>query len=331
MERLRSVSEVLAETSRRIEAGEQAAAQVWPTGIGILDTHLAGGIRSGELALLGGPHGIGKTSLAFQVVRHCVSQGGSAVYFSFEHDAATLLQRLIALEATQIWGWEAPRLRSIREALEQVNGTGGSLQDRLAAIGGQDVLARLAEYGDRLLIHESTGAATDVPAIRGIAADVAGRSGQRPLVVVDYLQKVAVHDRGGDETERVTSIAEGLKDLALEQEIPVLAVVAADKEGLVTGRRLRLHHLRGSSALAYEPDIVLIMNDKYDVVARHHLMYDMGNAERFRSWVVVTIEKNRSGPDHVDFELRKRFEVGQFETTGRLVAEQLVDERVYTE
>jgi replicative DNA helicase len=92
-----------------------------------------------------------------------------------------------------------------------------------------------------------------------------------------------------------------------------------------------VHELRGSSALAYEPDIVLLMNEKYDVVARHHLMYNLPNAQRFREWVVVSIEKNRSGRDKVEVELRKRFEHGSFDTTARRVAEQLVDERTFVE
>jgi replicative DNA helicase len=111
----------------------------------------------------------------------------------------------------------------------------------------------------------------------------------------------------------------------------VLAVVAADKSALVSGKRLRIHDLRGSSALAYEPDIVLIMNEKYDIVARHHLMYNTANAARFRDWSVISVEKNRSGPDKVDIEFLKRFEHGAFDTAGRRVAEQLVDERTAPE
>ena len=65
---------------------------------------------------------------------------------------------------------------------------------------------------------------------------------------------------------------------------------------------LRVHDLRGSSALAYESAIVLIINEKYDVVAKHHLVYHLGNAERFRQWVVLSIEKNRNGVDHLELE-----------------------------
>jgi replicative DNA helicase len=191
----------------------------------------------------------------------------------------------------------------------------------------------VAGYGPRLLIHRSGGSSTDLDAIRQVTLDAADRTGLVPLVVVDYLQKVAVKDRSGVETEMelVTRIVEGLKDLALEFDVPVLAVVAADKDGLSPGKRLRVHNLRGSSALAYEPDVVLLLNDKYDVVARHHMMFDLTNANRFHDWAVLTIEKNRSGRDKIDLEFRKRFEHGMFDPDGRPVAEQLVDERIFTE
>jgi replicative DNA helicase len=332
VDEVRALSEVLAEADRQLSAGRSAAANVWSTGFKMLDTYLGGGLRSGELTLLGGPQGLGKTAFVLQVLRNTVSTGGAGIYFSYEHDAPTLLQRLIALEAAQGGSeLDALPLRVVREAMEAADAGGGTLAERLAAVGGADAVRRVGEYGDRLLIHRSTGSTTDLEAIRKVALDAADRTGRTPLVVVDYLQKVALKEYTGSEMELVTIIVEGLKDLALELNLPVLAVVAADKEGLVTGKRLRMHNLRGSSALAYEPDVVLIMNEKFDVVARHHLMYDVGNAERFHNWVVVSIEKNRSGRDRIDIEFMKRFEHGLFDTAGRQVSEQLVDERIFVE
>ena len=89
--------------------------------------------------------------------------------------------------------------------------------------------------------------------------------------------------------------------------------------------------MRGSSALAYEADTVLMLNNKYDVVARHHLVYSTGNVDEFRHWAVLTVAKNRSGRTGVEMEFRKRFDQCRFETRGRAVAEQLVDERIYVE
>ena len=182
-----------------------------------------------------------------------------------------------------------------------------------------------------MILHRSTGSSTTLDVIREAVEEVKHETGRLPLVVVDYLQKVKVPNAPAAEDDRVTVVVEGLKDLALDTDIPVLAIVAADKEGLTTGKRLRVNNLRGSSALAYEADTVLILNNKFDVVARHHLVYDIGNAERFKQWAVLSIEKNRNGKDGVDLEFQKRFDQGRFDAEGQGVKEQLVDERVFVE
>jgi replicative DNA helicase len=329
---LHPLSEVLAAADNQLQRGVSAAARVWPSGFPLLDTYLGGGLRSGELVLLGGPQGLGKTTFALQLLRNVVAAGEKAVYFSFEHDPSTVLERLIAVEAGTQFGVEAVSLRRIREAMEAADGRAGSLQDRLSqTVGGSEAVGAVTSYAHRLLVHRSSGTSTSVESIREVVDSIRRDLGAPPLVVVDYLQKVMVPGGSQVEEERVTSVVEGLKDLALDADLPVLAVVAADKEGLVAGRRLRVHNLRGSAALAYEADVVLIMNDKYDVVARHHLVYDVGNAERFRNWMVLSIEKNRTGLDKIDLEFRKRFEQGRFESEGQPVAEQLVDERVFVE
>jgi len=164
-------------------------------------------------------------------------------------------------------------------------------------------------------------------------------TGQTPFVVVDYLQKVHAAAPSTDrhqsahlsEEDRITEVVEGLKDMALDLAVSVLAIVAVDKSGLAVATRTRTQDLRGSSALAHEADIVLILNSKFDVVARHHLMFNMANAEQFHHWVVMSIEKNRNGVDNVDLEFRKRFEHNRFDTDGGRVQEELVDDRIFVE
>lgn len=332
MEGLSTLSSVLHEANCKLEQGRSAAASVWPTGFTPLDAYLNGGLRSGELTLLGGPQGLGKTTLALQLLRNVVASGHTAVYFSFEHDAVLVLERLLAVEAGLAGGIEAPTIRQFREALEAADGQLGGLEDRLAATeGGAEAVLAVRAWGDRLMIHRSNGTTTSVQTIAAVVQEVRATHGQPPLVVVDYLQKVAVPLGGPSEEERITDVVQGLKDLALAADVPVLAVVAADKEGIRAGRRLRTHHLRGASALAYEADVVLVMNDKFNVVARHHLVYDITNAESFRNFVVVSLEKNRNGLDHIDLQFRKRFERGRFDPEGSAVSEQLVDERVFVE
>jgi replicative DNA helicase len=254
------------------------------------------------------------------------------VYFSFEHDPQSVLQRLIAIEGGEIAGVNGVPVNRVREAMESVDNQGGDLAERLMTFpGGAQAVETVAKYAEHLLVHRSSGNSTTLETVTEIVDETRQATGQLPLVVVDYLQKVRMPDQSMPEEDRITAVVEGLKDLSLERNVPVLAVVAADKSGIEMGKRMRVQNMRGSSSLAYEADVVLIMNDKYDVVARHHLVYNTSNAERFRDWAVITIEKNRSGLDRVDLEFRKRFEQGRFETAGSIVTEQLVDERVYVE
>ena len=330
--RLSSVADLLARTDDAIQRGARPGAAVVPSGFAVLDDALEGGFRSGELVLLGGPQGLGKTTMVMQMIRNVVRGGGSAVIFSYEHEAHTLLERLLSLEASLVAGPDAARLPAIRGAFEKTGPAGHSLDDRIAHLRGvPEGLQTLRTYAGRLHIHESTGATTDLDEIRRTVSMLQTDDAPPPLVVVDYLQKVPVPNGPAIEEERVTLVVERLKDLTLDLGVPILAIVAADKASLVSGKRMRVHDLRGSSALAYEADVVLILNDKYDVVARHHLVYDLGNAERYKQWVVMTIEKNRHGVDGVELEFRKQFAEGRFEASGQYVVEQLIEERVFTE
>jgi replicative DNA helicase len=330
--RLRSLTDVLADTDAKLRQGQAAGARVWPTGFDALDVALNGGFRSGELVLLGGPQGLGKTAMALQMLRNTVAANRSAVFFSYEHDAHSTLERLIAIEAGAIAGVDAVGLTRIRQGFEARHAGAHSLQQRFAdTVGGAEAVQALETYGERLHVHTSSGLHTTLDEIKNAVLEVAELDGRAPLVLIDYLQKIPVQGLEVSEDERVTVVVERLKDMALELGVPVLAIVAAEKGSLIAGKRMRVHDLRGSSALAYESDVVLILNEKYDVVAKHHLVYHLSNAERFRQWVVMTIEKNRNGVDHLELEFQKRFEQGRFHPEGRVVEEQLIEERIFRE
>jgi replicative DNA helicase len=313
-----------------MRAGRANGLRGIPTGFSPLDSYLHGGLRVGELFLLGGAQGVGKSTWALQLARHVAAGGhGRILYVCYEHPEEFLLERLIAMESA-LGGEEGPiGVGDLRNLLAAKAGAGNEergIGDLLAELGqAQPVLQRLAQYEDRLFLVKA-GAMTTVEAIGSLARACPGSG---PLVViVDYLQKVSVYPDPPSEEEQVRRSVEGLKELAMSQSVAVVAVVAADAEG-VKAQRMRIHHLRGDTALAYEADVVLILNDKHRAVARHHVVYHPNVAEGFRSWVVFSLEKNRGGVGGVDFELRKRFAHACFDPAGGFLSEQLVDGRLY--
>ena len=106
-----SLADLLMSADARLRGGDRIGASIWPTGFDPLDGHLGGGLRGGELTLIGGPQGLGKTTMALQMVRNAVAAGRSAIVFSYEHEARTLMERLIALEASTVAGRGAATIR----------------------------------------------------------------------------------------------------------------------------------------------------------------------------------------------------------------------------
>lgn len=325
-EQLTTVGDSLARSDERMLTGRHASGRVWKTGFGGLDPLIGGGMRAGSLILLAGPQGLGKSTFALQVARNNAASGRPVLYFSYEHDAEDITQKLLAMEAGEIDEADQVRMSTIRAVFDDL--WVSSLDHRLEAVpGGAEALTKVSKYSEMLFVHRSTGTRTDLAAIQEAIGAVREQAGSTPLVVVDYLQKVKSSFR--DEDERSTEVVEGLKDLAIDINAPILAIAAAEKEALRTGRRMRANDLRGSSALAYEADVVMILNNKFDIVARHHLTYDLTNAERFREFAVLTVEKNRFGRDGVVLQFHTRFDQGRYDPEGTEVKEQLIDERVF--
>ena len=330
-ERLTPLTDVFATAEQRVVGGKPAVARVWPTGFSPLDEILSGGIRAGELVLVGGPQGLGKTTFALQLLRNVAAAGGDAACFSYELDEASLLERLLVQEAYDSAGADAPTLQQLRACLEQSTGRQDhGLSGVLEPVPGMIVAQRsLRRYGNRLSVHASSTRSTTAEVIRELVLEAVA-AGRSPVVVVDYLQKVSIASSLGED-ERVTLVVEALKDLAIEAQVPIVAIVAATQAGIAPGHRVRVHELRGSSALAYEADVILLFNQKHDIVAKHHLAYDPRSAERFRQVAVLSVEKNRTGRSDLHMEFRKEFEYCRFDPVGNLVTEQLIDGRLTSE
>jgi replicative DNA helicase len=332
----RSALDVLTNLNERIASGQIDEFQPIATGFVPLDKTIGGGLRPGELLLIGGAQGAGKTTMALQMARNAAASGQATVlYVCFEHEEEYLIQRLIAPEAALAHLPPTTGADKIHDLKKEVLGSDPASAEAgtRAKLGSnprlRPSLERIARYGSNLFLMRGTATGSTIENLRALVQE--HRDDERRLVlVVDYLQKVPVIPEPTDEAEKVTRIVGGLKDIALSAGIPVVAIVAADREGL-KAKRLRNHHLRGSSAINYESDIILILNDKYHIVAKVNIEFNPYQAQRYRDWVIVTVEKNRGGQDNVDLEYEKLFEYSCFDPTGRATAEKLIEERLYND
>jgi replicative DNA helicase len=313
-----TASHALQQLDASVGAGE-VHGRSWATGFQPLDSHLGGGMHAGDLVLMAGPQGTGKTTVALQMARNVVAAGGAATYVCFEHTPAQLVERLVVMESALAAGDLAPLQEEVRQRLAK---GAPDLSTALADLpGASQALRAIEHYGTRLQLVGARGDLTGLDDIGTIAA-----SAPPGLLVVDYLQKVFAGP-GLDEDAQVSRTATYLKHLALELGCPVLAITAVERAGL-DAPRVRARHVKGSVTLAYEADIILVLQDKYDVVDRRHLVYDVAAGRDHRRWLVCSIEKNRHGKDHLDLEFRKRLAHGHVQPFGRVVEEDLVDERI---
>jgi replicative DNA helicase len=321
-----SVADLLEDLSSGAPMPGTPGASVFATGFSPLDDTLHGGVRSHDLVLVAGAPGIGKTVATLQWARHMAMSGTTVIYVCYEHTEAVLFERLLSMELAELAHRDnSPALDKLRPALRHVtsgDATYAELVDSEPLVHAANT--RLLTFANRL--HFVRGyASTGLDALEKL---VVQHGNGHNVLIVDYLQKVP--ETAQDERDKTLRVAEGLKDLALTHDVAVIATVAADYEGLASNR-LRLHHLRGSSALSYEADVVLMLNEKHRAVAKIHLSYDPPRAEGYKHWVVFSLEKNRGGPAQLDMEFEKRFENYCFAPRGRYVVERLIDERIYTE
>ena len=338
----RSLKQVLVEADQMVVQGELGEFLPLPSGFDQIDRIIGGGLRRTELVLLGGRQGIGKTICALQMARNlALNEATYAFYISFEHNEVHLLNRLICLESIDPSrdGETGIRLKDLHNIVVSARAREWVRKD--GQVGLQQILARnpktsrsmatISKYADRLILMKASPAVTTLNSIRDMVKRMADATGGKLVLFVDYLQKIAIYpERAANEAEKVTIVVEGLKDIAMTMNIPVLAIVAAEREGL-KARRLHMFHLRGGSALDYESDIAIIMNNKFQILSKDHIAYNPYKSEAYRDWVIFTIEKNRAGRAMIDVEFQLRPQYFTFNPKGRIVEQKLIDEKIIVE
>lgn len=307
-----------------LRAGATVADGIGPVGTGFepLDSVLDGGFLPGDVVLLGGQPGAGKTIAALQWARHISAAGRNVTFACFEHDEVALLNRLLVQElaalSTDIDASERLRAKAIIRDLMLSTTT---IDEAVAASPAiEEAIGSLEALSPTLRLYRASSHRTTPRELAEVSHDHLGPGG---VLFVDYLQKLPIPEAASLE-DRVYRAIEIMKELAMALHITVIALSAASAAG-IEADRIRLEHLRGSDALAHECDLAILMNHKVTATADHHLKFDLTKLDDARRRTVFSIEKNRRGEVDLHVEFVKDFANFRFLPRGEFVTEALGD------
>jgi replicative DNA helicase len=263
------MKDVLAESFDRLDSlhKDKGKLRGLPTGFKGLDNLLAG-LQKSDLLILAARPAMGKSTLALNIAQNiAIKQGVPVGVFSLEMSKEQLVDRLLAAEA----GIDSWRLRT------------GNLEDKdfeklNKAMG---VLAEAPIYFDN-------SAMANVMEMRTKARRLQSEH-DLGLVVIDYLQLMSGRNNGGENrVQEISEISRGLKGLARELDVPVIALSQLSREVEKRSPQIpQLSDLRESGSIEQDADVVMfIYRDDY---------YHPQDTEK-PNVADIIIAKHRNGP-----------------------------------
>jgi replicative DNA helicase len=267
------------------------------TGIHALDIRM-GGLQNSDLIVLAGRPGMGKTSLATNIAfniahayrgdvaadgTHTALDGGVVGFFSLEMSAEQLATRIISEQA------EISSSKIRRGEINEAE---------------FEMLAACAQEMQRIPLYiDETGG---IP-IAQLAARARRLKRQRGLdvLIIDYIQLMQGSKRNGENrVQEVTEITTGLKALAKDLNIPVIALSQLSRQ--VENRddkRPQLSDLRESGSIEQDADVVMfVYREEYYMLGKE----PEGSDPKYAEWLAkfeqikgkadVIIAKQRHGP-----------------------------------
>ncbi|MXX40955.1 MAG: replicative DNA helicase [Gemmatimonadetes bacterium] len=265
------LEKVMGETFEHLERVHAGAGTVLGVDTGFADLNdQMSGFQQGDLIILAARPSVGKTAFALTLAHNAAVEAGVGMaIFSLEMSKMQLAQRLLSVE-TKV---DLHKLRTGRLSDE----------DWMNLTHNIERLARAPIYID------------DTPGISVLEARAKARRLQREhgvgMVIIDYLQLMSGHVRAQSREQEISHISRGLKAMAKELDVPVLALSQLSRA--VESRpdkRPQLSDLRESGSLEQDADVVMFIYRPE--------MYDLKSpdGESQEGFAQIIIGKQRNGP-----------------------------------
>ena len=246
---------------------------------------MTSGLQKGELIIIAARPSMGKTAFGINIAQNAaVNHGATVAIFSLEMSKESLLRRMLA---SQAW---------VDQRKLQTGFLGREDHDKL-----QRGLEQLIE--SRMFIDDSAG--ISLAEMRAKVRRLRQTAGGLDLVLVDYLQLMSatLPSAGGKKYENrvqeVSAISRGLKALAKELDVPVIALSQLSRSNEKRDdKRPMLSDLRESGSIEQDADVVAFIHRE----AYYNRDEEMTESDRAQSEIIIA--KQRNGPTgavHLNF------------------------------
>ncbi len=247
-----------------------------PTGFTDLDNLLAG-LQKSDLIILAARPSVGKTSLAMDMARQAAikSKEGVAV-FSLEMSKEQLVDRMLCAQAgVNLW-----KMRT------------GKLSDKENENDFSNIGRAMGELSEAPIYIDDSGTLS-IMEIRAKARRLQMEKGLG-LIVIDYLQLMEGRGKYGDNrVQEIGEISRGLKSIARELNIPILALAQLSRAVEQTSPAIpKLSHLRDSGSIEQDADVVMFIYRK--AADRTYKPEELPAEEKHKAELYIA--KHRNGP-----------------------------------
>lgn len=262
------ISEILTSSFERLDSlhKDKNSLRGIPTGYRALD-NLTAGLQNSDLIILAARPSMGKTSFALNIAQHVATEEGIPVgIFSLEMSKEQLIDRLLSSEAG-IDSWKL-RTGNLEDTdFEKINKAMGVLSEA------------------PLYIDDS--AMSNVMEMRTKARRLQSEN-DLGLIVIDYLQLMSGRNAGGENrVQEISEISRGLKGLARELNVPVIALSQLSRSVEMRSPKIpQLSDLRESGSIEQDADVVMFIyrEDYYEKESERKNIAD------------ILVRKHRNGP-----------------------------------
>ncbi len=275
------IKDLLKEAYERAERAEKDKGATTGIQSGYRDIdNLVGGFQKSDLDIIAARPSVGKTALVLDIVRNAgLIQKKKVVIFSLEMSNSQIIDRLAGMQSgVSFWDTKTGKMND--EQFDALTQAWGELSEA------------------EIFIDDTPG--QHINTLRTKARRIALEKGV-DIIVVDYLQLIHGSSKEG-RTQEVSEISQGLKNMARELNVPVVALSQLSRAvESRTSRRPQLSDLRDSGSIEQDADLVMFIDRE-----------ETYNPDTEKKGIAdIIVAKHRNGPTG-DVQLAWRKEIASF-------------------